>query len=331
MKRLKLLSLLLAITLFVINSIIITLQKPKLNIRNYAVYYGTDQKELLAKFDLVILSPLISDNVISYLKSRRVKVIGYVSISTLGGWEPWSKYVSKNIIIMRRELWNEYVINVCSPSWEKIILEKVIPYLVKKGFDGVFFDNLDMVTVYPQFSKAIIKIIKDVRQRYNNIIIIVNRGFTITNKIAPYINGVLYEDFGTYYNFTTKKYVKVKDLTFLQITSKYLRKLAEEYNLTILALGYADVSNKTQLKEYMTYVNNLAKKYGFIPYVTDIYLSKINTLYAIEENKLIISESLTFKGLLTRVMIVLTVALIILVVILLLLCKSRRANIFKGK
>ena len=46
---------------------------------------------------------------------------------------------------------------------------------------------------------------------------------------------------------------------------------------------------------------------------------------------MITSESLTFKGLLTRVMIILTVALIILVVILLLLCKSRRANIFKGK
>ena len=60
-------------------------------------------------------------------------------------------------------------------------------------------------------------------------------------------------------------------------------------------------------------------------------MSRINTLYAIEENKMITSESLTFKGLLTRVMIILTVALIILVVILLLLCKSRRANIFKGK
>ena len=46
----------------------------------------------------------------------------------------------------------------------------------------------------------------------------------------------------------------------------------------VLALSYTDLTNRTMLIKYTNYVNNLAKLYGFIPYVTEISLTKINPL-----------------------------------------------------
>jgi len=58
-----------------------------------------------------------------------------------------------------------------------------------------------------------------------------------------------------------------------------LRKLSRKYGIIVLALGYADLNNKTMLNEYCKYVSNLASEYGFVSYVGNIYLDEINAMY----------------------------------------------------
>ena len=254
-------------------------------IENFVVYYGSDKIDVISKFDLAILSPLLSKNNIRKLNDQGVITIGYISLTTIGGWEPWVKNVTKDIIIGRYSQWGENIINVSSTKWHKIVLEVAIPYILDKGFRGVFLDNLDMVDRYPWMKNGIINLVKTIRQEYPNVIIIVNRGFTIIDSIAPYIDAVLFECFGTYYDFSSKKYLKWSggDYEWMINIAQHLRELSERYGLLVLALGYTDLKNNTMLIEYTNYVNNLAKLYGFIPYVAEISLTKINPLYLKKE------------------------------------------------
>ncbi len=249
------------------------------NINTFAVYYGDDSVEELEKFDLVILSPLLQEEAIE-LNKFGVITIGYLSLTTIGGWEPWAKNVSKEMIIGHYEEWGEKIVNVCDQRWREIVLNEAIPYILKKGFKGVFLDNLDMIDKYPFMRNCVIELVKDIREKYPNSIIVVNRGFSVIEDIAPYIDAVLFEGFGTYYNFSTKQYLKWQgnDYKWMINVAEKLKTLSAKYGFIVLALGYADLDNETMLKQYCEYVSNLASKYGFIPYIGNVYLNKVNTL-----------------------------------------------------
>ncbi len=251
------------------------------SVRSFAVYYGSDDSELrkLTRFDLVILSPLIDNESIKYLRDHGVITLGYVSLTTLGGWEPWAASIPPELTVGRIENWNERVMNVCDARWVRVILDEAEPYVLSKGFDGVFLDNLDIVDEYPWMKDCIINLIRMIRDRYPKAVIIVNRGFSIVREIAPYIDAILYEDFGTYYDFKEHKYRKWRgsEYEWMISVAEMLRNLSRTYGVKILALGYADLNNETMLEEYCSYVYTLALKYGFVPYVAGINLDKVNT------------------------------------------------------
>ncbi len=247
-------------------------------INNFTVYYGNNEVEELKKFDLAILSPLLEDE-IRQLNNYGILTIAYVSLTTVGGWEPWAKDVSNDFVIGTYAEWGEKIVNACDFRWRNIMLNQAIPFILERGFKGVFLDNLDIVDKYPFMRNCVVGLVKDIRGKYPNIVIVVNRGFSIIEEIAPFIDAILFENFGTYYDFNTKQYRKWKDEDYywmLSIAEK-LEKLKRKYSITVLALGYADLNNETMLRDFCNYVSNLASKYGFIPYVGNAYLNTVNT------------------------------------------------------
>lgn len=72
----------------------------KFTLASFAVYYGdisASNINELSKFDLLILSPLVEEDYIKELKSKNVTVVGYLSLATIGGWEPWAEDVPDGI------------------------------------------------------------------------------------------------------------------------------------------------------------------------------------------------------------------------------------------
>ena len=83
----------------------------------------------------------------------------------------------------------------------KYCLTRLCFIFLERSLRGSFLDNLDIVDNYPFMKNCVIKLIRDIRRKYPGIIV-VNRGFTIVEDIAPYVDAVLFEDFGTYYDFS---------------------------------------------------------------------------------------------------------------------------------
>ncbi|AEF96358.1 endo alpha-1,4 polygalactosaminidase [Methanotorris igneus] len=245
----------------------------KLNIDNFWVYYGSNNIEKLSRYDLVIIEPYnYKKEDIQKLKSLNpnIKVIAYLSIGEVSKDRPYFKECQK-IIVGKNQNWNSYYINISSPIWQKIILNEVKKFK-NMGFDGVFLDTVDSA-IYTNQKKEVIELIKKIRQENSNILIIQNRGFEVVDKTAPYIDGVLFEDFTTYYDFKNKKayYWKGSDLNWINAQSEKLKNLKEKYNLVILTLDYVnDIEMAKKCIEH-------AKKYNFIPMTTkDITLNSIN-------------------------------------------------------
>ncbi|WP_297506045.1 endo alpha-1,4 polygalactosaminidase [Thermococcus sp.] len=239
---------------------------------SFAVYYGQLSGKTIGDlkgFEILILPPTIEPELISSL-SRNHTVVGYLSLATVGGWEPWAKAVPKGIVIGKNTNWNEKVVDFASPAWKRIVLEEAIPYILSRGFEGVFLDNVDYVDRYPKKKTAMVELIRAIRERYPGITIIVNRGFSIKEEIAPYIDYVLFEDFITYYNFSTRRYeiFKGKELEWELEQVEELKNLG----VPILALSYANLSDRKQVSEFGKIVCSYARKYN----VSGVYLAEIS-------------------------------------------------------
>ena len=241
----------------------------KLSINSFWVYYGSNHVEELSKYDLVIIEPYnYNKEDIKRLKSINpdIKIIAYLSIGEVDKNRDYFKDC-QSIIIGKNPNWDSYYVDVSSSVWKDIILREVDKF-INMGFDGIFLDTIDSA-IHTNQKEDVIRLIKDIRERYLNIIIIQNRGFEVVDKTAPYIDGVLFEDFSTYYDFKEKKakFWKGNDLEWINTQAEKLKQL----NLIVLTLDY--INDEEMAKKCI----ERAKEYGFIPMVTkDIYLNSVD-------------------------------------------------------
>ena len=245
------------------------------SVDSFIVYYGDVNETTvndISKFDLAILSSMIDPSSVQELNDNGVITVGYISLTTIGGWEPWASSVTDDMVIDYWGTWGEKVVNWSDERWHDIVLNEAIPYVLSKGFDGVFLDNLDQVDNYGM-QDSLIDLISKIRAKYPDIVIVVNRGFTIAEGYSSYVDYTLFEDFVTYYDFNDGTY-KVWSDGDLDWTLQKAQELSD-LGIDVLALGYADLDNQTQVEEFAEINCQYAKQYGFPAYMADVYLQRI--------------------------------------------------------
>ena len=270
---------------------VLLLLTPSAFATSFAVYYGNigpSEFQELSGFDIIVLAPTVNATYVSRLARHHV-VVGYLSLATIGGWEPWAKDVSRDIVIGENKEWGEKVVDFSSPKWRSIVLDEAIPYILSRGFDGVFLDNVDYVDLYPEKKRAMVNLIRTIRERYPRMVIIVNRGFSIKDEVALYVDYVLFEDFVTYYDFSTGKY-KIFSESDLEWEFEQVKEL-QALHVPVLALSYADLDNETQVKEFSGVICSYAEKYN----VSGVYLADVS-LQKIGINPCVETEGQTEKG-----------------------------------
>ncbi len=226
--------------------------------------------------DILILSPLEDE---LYRVEKGVEtLLGYVSITTIGGWEPWAGNVTDDMIIGYTS-WGDAVVNASDPRWRDIILNEAIPYLEYRGFTGVMFDNLDQVDLYPGIKDGVTSIIAEVENAYPDLIIAVNRGFSVLGQIADHIDILLFEAYGSYYDFQDGSYKAYagQDLEWINQTLQYVMNLSEVYGFSVLGLAYGD-PEANAWEDILATVCSLNKPYGNPVYIADVYLQGIGVI-----------------------------------------------------
>ena len=234
--------------------------------------------EEIARYDMAILDP---DNhpEIAGLKGR-VILIAYVSIGEAENYRSyWEGVKGAEWIIGENPNWKgNYYVDVRNPGWRRLIIDEVIAGAVKKGFDGIFMDTIDTSFMlesedperFEGSDRAMADFVYEIHEKYPELLLISNNGFSILDKIGPYLNAMLSEDINMMVDFEGDGYRRVpaEDRAHKIAT---LKKLMEKYGLPVFIIDYVSQDNRALIKECI----KKDRKLGFKPYVAEKSLDRI--------------------------------------------------------
>ena len=212
-----------------------------------------------------------------YLK-HNAKLIAYVSFGEIDKTVNYYKNV-KRYDIGKNKIWHSEIMDIRKNGYRDYLLNDVLPKIAKHGFKGFMFDTLDSYKLiankkeWPEFQRAEIKFIKDVRKKFPDKIIILNRGFSIINKAHNYISAVIAESL--YRGLGGKgglHYIKMPNKDSEWMLNK-LNVIKNKYKLPVIIIDYVNPKNRTEAQKDAVRIS----RNGFIPWVTNRDLNIIGT------------------------------------------------------
>lgn len=247
----------------------------------WVVYYSENATLLdFEPYEWIVLDPSF-DSLVHALQDKNKNVFAYLSLGSYhNGKEEKNIKEIQEISLGAPPNWvDSTMVDVRKPAWTKRILEEKIPEILLKGFRGLFLDTVDhaqhLETTDPKnfagMQEAMLNLIIAIRQNYPEILIIMNRGFFLGDKAAPYIDAVLLEDLFTSYDFEKKKYIlqSEKESTYLIDKAHAMQEINP--NLVLLSLDFSDPKDIKKIER----LYERSKKAGFSPYVTTIGIDTI--------------------------------------------------------
>lgn len=138
------------------------------------------------------------------LKAQRKILLGYLSLGEAEKYRSNYAAIKEDNLLLKtshHEWRGNPVIDGRKPEWSAYVLDVLIPDILAQGFDGIMIDTADSIihvqaqnpTRYAGLQEALAQLIKQIRTRYPNIKIMLNRGFEILPQVEGDIDMVLAE------------------------------------------------------------------------------------------------------------------------------------------
>lgn len=153
------------------------------------------------------------------LSDRGKELLGYISLGEVEKYRPYYESVrADGIVLQENKYWKgSYFVDVRDDRWVSRVIEELVPGVLRKGFDGLFFDTLDnpphLERVDPKAFKgmtaASARLVRTIRRHYPHIKIMLNRAYELLPHVADAIDYELGESVFADYDFDNKKYKRV--------------------------------------------------------------------------------------------------------------------------
>ncbi|MEM1282326.1 MAG: endo alpha-1,4 polygalactosaminidase [Chlamydiota bacterium] len=231
-------------------------------------------------YDVVVLDTKVGPE-LKFLQEQNKQTIGYLSLGQVLAQRDYFDLVKKEGLLIEEDPdWpGSYTVDIRKKEWVKLVIEKLIPQVLFKRFNGVMLDTVDQVAALEQkdpekyrgMTEAAAHLIQAMRKHYPQMTIMMNRGYEIVPQVADSLDILLGESVYTKYDFQTKSYKKVSPDDYKWQVEKLNQ--AREVNplIQIFTLDYWDPEDKEFIKE----IYRLERENGFIPYVSTIDLQRV--------------------------------------------------------
>lgn len=250
------------------------------HIDSWVCIYNEDASiKNISKFGLAILDGDAHPD-LTELRSSDTILIGYVSLGEVGEYRwHWNLIADKPWILDKNPNWDSHMIDVRASEWHAWVMDKIIPKIIEKGFDGIFLDTIDNAEYiekyhqkknYPGAQAAMIKLITAIRTKFPSIYIIVNRGFSILDEIGSVIDGVVAESIFTNIDFENNR-VRLLTPDEYYMNVQRLLSIRKKFNLTIFTLDYTSPDDTS----YVSSIIAKSRDYDFIPYISTAKLDSV--------------------------------------------------------
>jgi uncharacterized protein (TIGR01370 family) len=247
----------------------------------YAIYYSDKASpEHFKPYKFLVLDST-HHPALQLLKEDKKLIIGYITLGEVDATSPYfANLKSHNLILQENKNWKgSFFVDMRDPLWPKIVIEELVPAVLRQGFDGIFLDTLDNPVEleeqnpsrYHGMTDAAAKLVQAIRLHYPSIKIMMNRGYGLLPKVANSIDMELGESVYSDYNFDKKTYGKVKTEDYKEQVELLQQAKGTNPQLKVYTLDYANPTDtKTIADIYRTERAN-----GFIPYVATVGLDQL--------------------------------------------------------
>jgi uncharacterized protein (TIGR01370 family) len=100
----------------------------------------------LGGFDLVVVDgESARADEVAALHEAGTTVLGYLSVGTIEKWRSWYPLAKRFRLGAWADWKDEWFADVSKAGLRRLIVRRVAPQLLAKGYDGIFMDNVDMV------------------------------------------------------------------------------------------------------------------------------------------------------------------------------------------
>lgn len=254
---------------------------PRGNGWRWAIDYGAGTDARAARrYDLLVLEP---DHAVPPAHVRRAGAvaIGYLSLGEIEKSRPFvAALAAAGALFAANPDWPDArMADLRHPRWRAEVLDRLVPAILARGYDGVFLDTLDNAealeradpVAHAGMVQAAATLVREIRRRFPGIVIVVNRGYATLPAIAGAVDGVLGEAMATRWDFARRRYERLSDADWAWQAERLRAARAANPALALLTLDYWEPGDTRTVKGL--YARERAA--GFVPYVSVLSLNHI--------------------------------------------------------
>ncbi|MEO5597140.1 MAG: endo alpha-1,4 polygalactosaminidase [Novosphingobium sp.] len=248
----------------------------------WAVDYSARTDPAIARgYDLLVLEP-DHPRPITPLRGPGSQLLGYLS---LGEVEKGRDFIG----LLRREgalktanqNWPDArMVDLRHPAWTRLVLDRLIPDILSKGYDGIFFDTLDNAEALERkdpagcagMVDAAAELVRSIRQRFPRSVLMMNRGYALLPRVASHVDLVLGEAMASRWNFAIKQYEFTPQADWSWQAERLIAAREANPALRLATLDYWDPADR----ETIANLYDRERQAGFCPYVATLALDRIH-------------------------------------------------------
>ncbi len=215
------------------------------------------------------------------LLDRGKTLLGYLSLGEVEEYRDYFGGVkAEGILLHESKHWKRsFTIDIRDRRWTKRVIERLMPDILRQGFDGIFLDTLDNPVElqrvhpkkYPTMTEAAARLVRTIRRHYPSIKIMMNRAYELLPLVEGHIDYVLGESVYADYDFEDKSYRRVPKSLYQKQVHLLAAAKKRRPDLRVYTLDYWD-------PEDLKGISGIYKEQranGFVPYVATFKLDRI--------------------------------------------------------
>jgi endo-alpha-1,4-polygalactosaminidase (GH114 family) len=221
-------------------------------------------------YDVIVVDGQVATrHMVRRLRRGGRVVLGYLSVGTIESYRPWFRAARP----YRLELWDdwgEWYADVAHRGFRRLITRRVAPSLLRKRFDGLFLDNVDMVETHRRRTHGMRLLVRALARRVHRggRVLFAQNGEGSIGPLLDVLDGWNREDVSYTYDFDRRRYVRAQGTRAAQAA---LRRIARA-GLLVTATDYVPAGDADARSRAIAN----ACAVGAVPFVSNIALTRID-------------------------------------------------------
>lgn len=246
--------------------------------RNFAVCYNVAvPSSSFQPFDLLVLEYAEPPERIREFRKQGKAVLGYLSLGAVDRNRWWYEKLRQAGALGKPNAgFTSTEIDASKPAWSALVTDEIVPEMLdpkRLGFDGIFFDDLDLLFRNGQASQAA-AIIAAVRVKYPKAKLMANRGLEFLPKFSKDVDYVLLESCVTAPDQGQLR--PASDLAWA--IGHFRRGKAANPKLIGCALDYLDSPQAMSAEERSLYIETIQQRHQAEGLLSCVSVSALNVI-----------------------------------------------------